>query len=178
MDMDGTLCNSMVLWRKETEMIEDFRNREVLEPAFDRMREHYRERVQVKDGVLEFLRNAKKNGVKMCIASGTRRDVAEPFLARSGLMEFMEFYIDCFDVHAFKERPDIYLEAARRLGGEIEECAVFEDAEYCAATAKKAGFFVVGIYDDVAASEGEPQKFCDVFVKDWRELSDKALLKN
>lgn len=169
-DMDGTLCDSMSYWRRESVFVKDFRNRVQVEPVFERMREHYRCHIELKDGVTEFLKNAKERGIGMCIASATRRDVAEPFLERSGLMEYMEFYIDCFDVHAFKERPDVYFRAAERLGAEMSECVVFEDAEYCARTAKQAGFFVVGIYDETADREGDPKRFCDLFFERWSDV--------
>lgn len=171
-DMDGTLCDSMSYWRGESASVKDFRSREETEPVFERMREHYEHDIELKSGVLDYLEDARRRGIKMCIASATRYDVSEPFLRRSGLMEYMEFYIDCFSVHAFKQRPDVYLKAAERLGAEIGDCAVFEDAEYCAETAKRAGFYVVGIYDEVADREGEPKKFCDIFVNSWSELFD------
>lgn len=170
-DMDGTLCDSMGFWRAESAFVKNFRDRESIKPVFERMREHYRNDIELKDGALEFIQNARRRGIKMCIASATRRDVSEPFLERSGLMDYMEFYIDCFSVGAFKERPDIYIKAAERLGAEMSDCAVFEDAEYCAQTAKQAGFFVVGIYDKVAECEGDPKRFCDLFFNNWGELS-------
>ena len=171
-DMDGTLCDSMSYWREESASVKDFRDREEVEPVFERKRKHNENDIELKSGVLDDLKAARRRGIKMCIASATRYDVSEPFLKRSGLMEYMEFYIDCFSVHAFKQRPDVYLRAAERLGAEIGDCAVFEDAEYCAETAKRAGFYVVGIYDEVADREGEPQKFCDIFVSSWSELFD------
>ena len=169
-DLDGTLCDSMGLWRAETAHIDNFRDRELMELAYERMREHYRTDVQLKQGVWEYLEDAHAKGIKMCIATGTRRDVAEPFLERTGLMEFMEFFTDCHEVGRFKEHPDIYLRAAERLGADISECAVFEDAAYSAETAKKAGFYVVGIIDEVTSAEGDVRKFSDIAVKDWREL--------
>lgn len=170
-DLDGTLCDSMGWWRHETAHIENFRDFELMETAYVKMREHYRDEVQLKPGVREFLENARAEGVKMCIATGTRRDVAEPFLERTGLMEFMEFFIDCHEVGRFKEHPDIYLLSAERLGADISECAVFEDSDYSAETAKRAGFYVVGIIDEVTSTEGDVRKFSDIAVKDWRELS-------
>lgn len=170
-DLDGTLCDSMGLWRRETAHIDDFRDRELMESAYERMREHYRTGIQLKPGVWEYLEDARANGIKMCIATGTRRDVAEPFLERTGLMKFMEFFIDCHEVGRFKEDPDIYLLAAERLGADISECAVFEDAKYSAETAKLAGFRVVGIIDEVTSTEGDVREFADIAVKDWRELS-------
>lgn len=166
-DLDGTLCGSMRFWRREADGV-DFYDREAVEAVYDSMREHYRDRITLKDGVLDFLRKAKSAGIKMCVASATRRDVSEPLLAKTGLLDFMEFYVDCHELGVFKEYPDIYLEAAKRLGAEIEECAVFEDAEYCAETAHKAGFFTVGVYDEVAEEEGDTRGVCDVFIENWQ----------
>ena len=170
-DLDGTLCDSMGWWRHETAHINNFRDFKLMEPAYNKMREHYRNEVQLKLGVREFLENARNEGIKMCIATGTRRDVAEPFLERTGLMEFMEFFVDCHEVGRFKEHPDIYLLSAERLGADISECAVFEDSDYSAETAKNAGFYVVGIIDEVTSTEGDVRKFSDIAVKEWRELS-------
>lgn len=169
-DLDGTLCDSMGLWRAETAHINNFRDFELMEPAYVKMREHYRDDVRLKDGVREFLERSRAEGVKMCIATGTRRDVAEPFLEKTGIMELMEFFIDCHEVGRFKEHPDIYLLSAERLGAEISECAVFEDSDYSARTAKRAGFYVVGIIDEVTGTEGDVREFSDISVKDWREL--------
>lgn len=166
-DLDGTLCGSMRLWRAEADGV-DFYNRARVEVVFEHMREHYRDRITLKDGVLEFLKRAKAAGIKMCIASATRRDVSEPLLAKTGLLDFMEFYVDCHELGVFKEHPDIYLEAAKRLGAEIEDCAVFEDAEYCAETAHKAGFFTVGVFDEVADEEGDTRSVSDLFIDAWQ----------
>lgn len=166
-DMDGTLCDSMRYWRTECVGI-DFYDREQTEAAYDRMREHYMGDIELKEGAREFLEKAKAAGIKMCIASATRRDVAEPLLQKTRLLDFMEFYVDCPEVGVYKERPDIYLIAAKRLGAEISECAVFEDAEYCAETSHKAGFFTVGVRDEVAEEEGDTRQFCDVFIEDWK----------
>lgn len=161
------MCDSMRFWRIETAGL-DFYNLKETERAYDRMREHYRHDVELKNGVGKFLQKAKAAGIKMCIASATRRDVSEPFLQKTRLLDFMEFYIDCHEVGVFKERPDIYLIAAERLDAEIAECAVFEDAAYCTETSKRAGFFTAGVFDEVAEEEGDTRKFCDVFIDDWR----------
>ena len=71
---------------------------------------------------------------------------------------------------AGKDRPDVFLEAARRLGAAPEDVAVYEDAIYAARTAKAAGFRVVGVYDDTsAASWAELNALCDATIRDWRQ---------
>lgn len=174
-DLDGTLCDSMEYWREETAMIKNWSDRKALEPCYRRMREHYRSDVGIKDGVMEFIQAAGRQGVRMCIASATQRELSQPFLEKTGLMDYMEFYIDCDEIHAYKERPDIYLKAAERLGADISECVVFEDAEYCINTARSAGFYVVGVYDAVADREGVPQKACDRFIRSWNSAAELLL---
>ncbi len=47
---------------------------------------------------------------------------------------------------------------------------MFEDSDYSAKTAKRAGFYVVGIIDEVTCTEGDVRDFSDIAVKDWKEL--------
>lgn len=179
-DLDGTLCDSMRIWRMETENC-DFFDREQTAAAYDRMRKHYERDIELKSGVTEYLKKARAAGVKMCIASATRRDVSEPLLQKTGLLDFMEFYVDCFEVGRFKEHPAVYIEAARRMGACIEDCAVFEDAEYCAKTARRAGFYTVGVRDEAADEEGNTRACCDFFIEDWNTaelISDCSLTKH
>ncbi len=171
-DMDGTLCDSMTYWRGETEYVHltTPKDADPMNSVYEHMREHYANTIILKEGVIEALKEARRQGIKCCIASATARNVSQPFLERSGLMEYMEFYIDCFEIGAFKNKPDIYLAAAERLGATVSECAVFEDAEYCAKTAHDAGFYVVGVYDRQSASEGDCSKYSDMYIRSFKEF--------
>ncbi len=174
-DMDGTLCDSMGFWRKECAIasVSARTTAEQWEEVFDNMREHYRNEVILKEGVLEFLENAKRQGIKMCIATATRKDVSEPFVSKTPLMDYMEFMIDCFEAGSFKERPDIFLQCAGRMGADISECAVFEDTITSAKTAKEAGFYVVGVYDDTTSKDGDITPFIDDYVNNWKSYTFK-----
>ena len=170
-DMDGTLCESMAYWRSETARVADYRNPVLMRDAYDRMRRHYAEDIVLKDGARELLEAAHRAGIRCCIASATARDVSQPFLDKTNLMDYMDFYIDCHEIGVFKEQPDIYLEAARRLGARVSECAVFEDSEYCAHTAKDAGFFVVGVYDPVTSGDGDIRQYSDIYIERLADFS-------
>lgn len=172
-DMDGTLASSMKLWREECARI-DMNDESAWESVFQRMKKHYAEEIELKNGALRFIREAKKLGIKMCIASATRRDIAEPFLEKSGLLDYIEFYIDCIEIGAYKDKPDIFLLAAKRLGAEISDCVVFEDVPQAVATAKDAGFYVVGVYDSVTVNDGNIKPLVDDYVTDWREFEIKV----
>lgn len=176
-DMDGTLCSSMGFWRKECIGVSEKTGFDEWETIFDRMKEHYRNEVAVKDGVVEFLEQSKKNGIKMCIATATRKDVCEPFISRTPLLNYMDFMIDCFEAGAFKEKPDIFLQCAEKFGADISECAVFEDTITSARTAKNAGFYVVGVYDETTSKDGDIKPFIDDYVHDWRTYSFRETTK-
>lgn len=127
----------------------------------DMMDAHYRADIPLKPGVKEYLASLRKKGVTLCVASATAEHLMERCLTRLGVRENFEFLLSCESVGAGKDRPDVYFAAARRLGAGAGECAVYEDAIYAAKTAKEAGFYVVGVYDESAD-------------KRWAELSALA----
>ena len=108
-------------------------------------------------------------------ATLTARRHAEKALIDRDMMKYFEFMLTIEDVGVPKYEPDIYLEAARRLGLTAEECMVFEDAPYAGVTAKKAGFALCGMAEP-AYAEGEDtlRQVSDVFVEhSFAELADK-----
>lgn len=119
----------------------------------DMIDEHYRRDIPLKEGAAEYLKALKARGVRMCVASATAEHLMETCLKRLGVLEDFEFLLSCESVGAGKDRPDVYWKAARRLGSVPAETAVYEDALYAAQTAKKAGFYVVGVYDENASDK-------------------------
>ena len=125
--------------------------------------------------MIDFLEGLRARGVKMAIATLTARRHAEKALVDRDMMKYFEFMLTIEDVGVPKYEPDIYLEAARRLGLTAEECMVFEDAPYAGVTAKKAGFALCGMAEP-AYAEGEDmlRQVSDVFVEhSFAELADK-----
>ena len=120
---------------------------EIYDFAIEILKEHYGSRVSAKDGALEFVKHLNEKGVKMCVASATEPGYIKFALERCGLSSFFEFVISCAEVGAGKEKPDVFLEALRRLGGNLSEACVFEDSYVALESAKNAGFMTVGIYD-------------------------------
>jgi beta-phosphoglucomutase-like phosphatase (HAD superfamily) len=64
----------------------------------------------------------------------------------------------------------VYHASAKRLGATPQEIAVYEDALYAVQTAKEAGYYVVGVYDDSAAKNWlNIEKLADEIVLNWEE---------
>ena len=135
------------------------------------MAAHYASDVEVKPGVPAYLEALQEQGVKMCIASATSVPLVTICLERLGLRKYFEFLLSCVDVNASKDKPDVFLEAARRLGGTPEETAVFEDSLVASTTAKNAGFYVVGIYDKYSEHNWPAiQALADELIIDWERI--------
>jgi beta-phosphoglucomutase-like phosphatase (HAD superfamily) len=80
-----------------------------------------------------------KGRVPMAVASnGTRLNV-EMTLQSTGLLGLFDTVVVAADVRAGKPEPDIFLEAARRMGMAADRCVVFEDSDEGLAAAKRPG---------------------------------------
>ena len=137
------------------------------------MDEHYRSDIPLKPGAAEYLAALKNRGVKMCVATATPEPLARACLERLGALENLEFLLSCDAVGAGKDRPDVFLEAARRLGAAPAETAVFEDATFALQTAKNAGFYTVGVWDASGDKHWDATTaLADETVRDWKAAAE------
>lgn len=99
----------------------------------------------------ETLAGLRAQGYRLAVCSNSVRDTVRAMLERSGLMPHLEFFLSNQDVARPKPHPDIYLEAARRMGLQPEECLVVEDNAYGMQAARAAGtqLMTVGHVEDV-----------------------------
>lgn len=133
--------------------------------------------VDVRPGVTEYLELAKEAGVRLCIATATETDIAIEVADRLGLMKYMDFLIACSEVGASKEKPDVFIEAARRMGISPSEAVVFEDGLPGATSAREAGFTVVGVYDEPSAGDNEEplRRVSHRYIKSFLDIQNELI---
>ncbi len=135
--------------------------------------DHYKKDVVTKPGVIEYLEALHNQGVRMCLASATDVNLVVLVMKRLGIDKYFEFMLSCEEIGKGKDEPDIYLEAARRLGCKPEEAAVYEDVFYSANTAKKAGFYTIAVADVNATKEWDSlTAIADEIIIDWKKSLD------
>lgn len=129
------------------------------------------ETVELKPGVRTMLAKLQAEGARMCICSNTWAEQCRTVLTRLGIAQYFSFIVEAQGV-LHKSRPEVFFECMSRLGGaDPAACAVCEDAVYAAATAHKAGYYVIGIADRTsAADEPEMRRICSQFVPRWDAL--------
>jgi HAD superfamily hydrolase (TIGR01509 family) len=83
--------------------------------------------------------------VPMAVASGSSPQAIEAILAGTGLAALLHTVVSSDDVPRGKPAPDVFLEAARRLGADPADCVVLEDAAPGAAAAHAAGMRCIAV---------------------------------
>ncbi len=89
--------------------------------------------------VVAVVARAWKGRVPMAVASNGQRGNVEASLHNTGLLSLFDLVVVAADVATGKPAPDIFLEAARRLGVRPERCVVFEDTDEGLQAASAAG---------------------------------------
>ncbi len=88
---------------------------------------------------------AYRGRLPMAVATGGGRDIVRSTLKQIGLLDAFEHIISADDVKIGKPAPDIFIEAASRIGVKPEWCLVFEDADNGIVGAHAAGMAAIDI---------------------------------
>src|SRR3954454_13105773 len=79
------------------------------------------------------------------LASSSNREIIDTVLGRTGWVELFAVTVSSEEVERGKPEPDVYLEAARRLGAEPRGCVAVEDSSAGIRSAVAAGIAVVAV---------------------------------
>ncbi|MFB8245120.1 HAD family hydrolase [Streptomyces sp. NPDC055952] len=85
------------------------------------------------------------DGVPMAVASGSSPEAIAAVLTGTGLDAHLRTAVSADEVAHGKPAPDVFLEAARRLGASPADCVVLEDAAPGAAAAHAAGMRCIAV---------------------------------
>ena len=81
----------------------------------------------------------------LAIASSSNRELIDMVLHAAGLHSLFQVTVSSEEVAHGKPAPDVYLEAAARLGVEPGRCIAIEDSQAGIRSAKGAGMWVVAV---------------------------------
>lgn len=111
---------------------------------YDRMAELFAGGLEPNPGVHGVLASLRAAGVPMMVTTNTERVLADACIDAVG-REFFAGSIAGDEVDHPKPAPEMYLEAARRVGAAPENCLVFEDSWAGMSAATAAGCRVLGL---------------------------------
>ena len=138
---------------------------------FAMAKKEYHSRVKCKPFAKEFIHKMRETGRKMSIATSSDRELFIPTLEREGIIDCFDSIVTVDEVKRGKEYPDIYLEAARRMDINKENCVVFEDIVPAIKGAKKGKFKVVAVKDEKSVNNfEEAKKLADLHISSYENL--------
>lgn len=104
-------------------------------------------------GVVDYLNDARRLGLRLAVASSSPHDWVDTHLARLGLADRFDVIICGDDVPPgrTKPHPDLFLKALDALSIKADEVIVFEDSPNGVAAARAARIFVVRVPNPVTS---------------------------
>jgi beta-phosphoglucomutase family hydrolase len=88
---------------------------------------------------------AYRGRLPMAVASGGYRETITRTLDQLGVRDWFDAMVVAEDTKRHKPEPDVFLEAARRLGVPPESCVVFEDTDIGLEAARRGGMKSVDV---------------------------------
>jgi HAD superfamily hydrolase (TIGR01509 family) len=109
------------------------------------------EKLGPREGVRSYLEDARKNGLKLAVASSSSGAWVNPHLERLGIDGYFDAVLTG-DLHKAKPDPDLYLAALDALGARPQETIAFEDTPHGVTSAKAAGLTCVAVPNAITES--------------------------
>jgi HAD superfamily hydrolase (TIGR01509 family) len=137
--------------------------------VLERMLERYGEAPPLLPGAVEAVRRIAARR-PVAIASSANRELIDVVLRVTGLDGEVRVAVSSEEVPRGKPAPDVYLEAARRLGVAADDCAAVEDSHNGIRSAKAAGMRVIAIPNKHFPPDEEALALADVVLDDISQL--------
>lgn len=126
----------------------------------------YRNTIPLKKGIRELLEKLKQKYIKMTVATSSERSIAVAAFQRLQILGYFEGIFTCSEYKTSKSEPLIFEKANQKMQTYRQNTWVFEDSLLAATTAHKAGFHVVGVFDESSREfQEELRKICDCYIR-------------
>jgi HAD superfamily hydrolase (TIGR01509 family) len=145
-------------------------NREVVELMLAR----YSERLPLIDGAVDAVKRLAAHW-RLAVASSSNRELIDRVLQVSGLAPYFEATVSSEEVERGKPAPDVYLEAARRLGVQAARSVAIEDSASGIRSAHAAGMHVVAIPNRAFPPPADVLALASVVLESIEELDREVV---
>ncbi|MDD4844427.1 MAG: HAD family phosphatase [Anaerotignum sp.] len=144
---------------------------EIINEIIQYVEDAYKNTIPLKPYAKEFLDKQLENGTKMCVLTASEASYIHPALERLDLLKYFQFILTCSETGYYKTEPEVFHIAMKKLGGNLENTIVFEDALYAVEGAKKGGFTVYAVADPVTEADSHTiRSVADKYIKSYKEL--------
>ncbi len=118
--------------------------------------------------VLDLIKDLYEHGVKLIIASSSPAASIEYVMDFFQIRNYFEGYVSGTTVAHPKPAPDIFLEAAKQLGVNPQDCIIIEDSFHGVTAAAAAGIVSIGYVNPNSGNQDLKQ--CAILVEGFDEI--------
>jgi HAD superfamily hydrolase (TIGR01509 family) len=147
---------------------------EINSQVIRRMLVAYQRELPLLPGAVDAVRRAA-SAFPLALASSSNREIFEEVLELAGIADCFRVTVSSEEVAHGKPAPDVYLEAARRLGVAPERCSAVEDSNAGIRSASSAGMRVVAIPNAAYPPDEETLQLADAVVRSLDDLTVEVL---
>ena len=138
-----------------------------------RMLDAYKEHLPLIPGAVDAVRRVAGE-FPLGLASSSNRELIDTALEQAGLAPYFAATVSSEEVAHGKPAPDVYLEAARRLGIAAKRCVAIEDSHGGIRSAKAAGMRVLAIPNSSYPPDDAALAQADVVLGSISELTAES----
>jgi HAD superfamily hydrolase (TIGR01509 family) len=147
---------------------------EINDEVVRRMLERYRTELPLLDGAMDAVRRLAA-AFPLAVASSSNRPLIEAVLETAGIADAFAVTVSSEEVARGKPAPDVYLEAARRLGVDPRRAAAVEDSSNGLRAAHAAGLRVLALPNAHYPPAPDALALADAVLSSPRELTVEAV---
>jgi HAD superfamily hydrolase (TIGR01509 family) len=140
----------------------------------ERLAQRYRQELPLLPGAVEAVRSLARHW-PLGLASSSNRNVIDLVLEEAGLADAFVATVSSEEVGAGKPAPDVYLEAASRLGVDPTACVAIEDSTNGIRSANAAGMAVIAVPNRDFPPEPEALALAALALDSLEELSPERV---
>lgn len=134
---------------------------------------YYSQVFKEKRGAVAYVKKLYNQGVKLCIATSSQKNLALMVLERLGILHCFDFIQTESDCLLSKREEDFFKLALERLGTDLKRTWIYEDSYYSMICGKALGCKIVGIRDEYQLEDWDKiEDLVDIFVDDYIELEE------
>ena len=133
--------------------------------------------VEEKSGCFELLSFLKANGIKTALATSTPKELAECYLFKSFIPNYLDAIVFGDEVEKGKPYPDIFIEAGKRIGANTKQTIVVGDSSFDMIGGYRADMRPVMVIDHNPPSE-EAEKLCYKVYNSLLEVKELVKYEN
>ena len=133
----------------------------------------YQNEVPVKPGLILFLQEMKKRGIRMGIATSNARILLDAVADAHGFYDYMDGMLTANEVKRGKPAPAVFLAVAEKIGIAPADCLVFEDIPQGIRAGLAAGMKVCAVFDEYSkAQEAEKRTLAHYYIDSYDQVLD------